>query len=1110
MGKYVKMTPREHVLTRPGMYIGSTNVDKVNMWVLQSSDGVVMEKRELDYIPGLFKIFDEILVNVLDHSVRISQLESSKKIKEIRVEVGEDTISVMNDGDGVDIYKHEEHGIYIPEMIFGNMLTSTNYDDNEERVIGGQNGIGAKACNIYSKCFHIETVDASRKLLYTQTFRDNMSIAEPPTISKYTKYPYTKITFTPDFGKFETLEERFSKDMLDLFKKRVYDMNAVIASNVKVYMNGEKLTLANNFEKYMDLFIGNKSEHPRVSEIASNERWQIGASYSDDGFQQVSFVNGISTIRGGKHVDYITNQITKKICELITKRRKNCNVKASHIKEYLFVFVNCTIVNPTFDSQSKETLTSPVSKFGSKYDIDDKFIEKLYKTGIVEKAISMSSLSQDKDSKKTDGKKRNVLRGIPKLDDANWAGTAKSNECVLILTEGDSAKTMAISGLSEVGRNKYGVFPLRGKVMNVKDMSQKRINDNEEISNLKKILGLKTNETYTDLNELRYGKIMIMTDSDVDGSHIKGLLFNVFHTMWPSLIKQDGFITSMLTPIVKATQGKKQKEFYSLTDYEEWKETNDNGKGWEVKYYKGLGTSTNKEAKSYFKNMNFVSYSFDNASSQESLDMAFNKKRADDRKSWICAYDRKSIIDHKQKSVEYSEFINKELIHFSVYNLERSIPSICDGLKKSLRKIMFCCFKRKLHKEIKVAQLAGYVSENGAYHHGEVSLQDAIVGLAQDFVGANNINLLCPNGQFGTRILGGKDSASSRYIHTQLNTPIVYNLFHPDDHAILNYLDDDGMSIEPEYYVPILPVILINGSTGIGTGFSTNIPCYNPLDIMRNIKLLLGDENAELNQMDPWYKGFSGRIENGVSFGSYKRQDKTKIVVTELPIGFWTEDFKNYLEDYIDKHPKVLKDYESHYTEKEIKFILIFYSATIVDDMFAISDTDASMTKFEQEFKLTTTRALCTSNMHLYNKDGVIAKYANVNEILKEFYTIRLSYYTKRKEKLMEKLETEIQMMSAKASFILDVIEERLKIMNVKKVDIETYLAEHDYALQSDSYDYLIRMPLYNLTFEKKEELLKELGKHKEALLKIESTSEHDMWNTDLQAFEENYTKFMK
>lgn len=1100
--KYVKMDPREHVLARPGMYIGSVEVDKTSMWVLNENKTEMM-KKEVDYIPGLFKIFDEILVNVLDHIIRLkSETGTVKHVKEVSVNITPTSISVYNDGEGVDIYKHEVHGVYIPELVFGNMLTSTNYDDTTERVIGGQNGIGAKACNIYSKSFEIETVDPKRKLMYKQKFSKNMFDKSEPEVTKYTKYPYTRVTFDPDFEKFNMKE--LSPDMINLYMKRVYDVNSISNGNIKVNLNGEKLK-ASTFEKYVDMFIGSKSEHPRVSDVASHDRWKIAATYSDDGFQQVSFVNGISTIRGGKHVEYITNQITKKLSEMINKKKK-ANVKQQHIKEYLFVFVESTIVNPTFDSQSKETLTTPISKFGSKFEVDDKFIDKLYKTGIVDKAINISSLTDDKNSKKTDGKKRNTLRGIAKLDDANWAGTSKSKECTLILTEGDSAKTMAISGLSEVGRNKYGVFPLRGKVMNVKDMTQKRINENEEIANIKKIMGLESNKEYKDVSELRYGKIMIMTDSDVDGSHIKGLLFNVFQSMWPTLIKNDGFLNSMLTPIVKVKKGKTVKEFYCLTDYENWKKDLPNHQGWEIKYYKGLGTSTNKEAKEYFKNMKYVTYKYDTTLSDESIDMAFNKKRSDDRKQWIYKYDRNDILDFGKQDVEYSDFINKELIHFSVYNLERSIPSICDGLKKSLRKILFCCFKRKLHKEIKVAQLAGYVSEHGAYHHGEVSLQDAIVGMAQDFVGSNNINLLCPNGQFGTRIQGGKDSASPRYIHTQLNLPIVYALFHQDDQDILNYLEDDGHKIEPEHYLPILPLILINGTSGIGTGFSTNIPCYNPKDIIQNIKLLLEDENADLKEMLPWYRNFTGTIDDGASYGKYNRKDNTKIEVSELPIGIWTEDFKTHLESYIDKNPKILKDYESHYTEKNVSFILIFYNKDITDSMFEIKEGQ-SLTKFQQEFKMSNSRPLMTSNMHLYTSDGKIKKYENVLEIVREFYTVRLEAYKDRKKNLIDKITKEIIHMDSRIKFILDVIEERLKLMNAKKSFIQEYLENNNFPKQEDSYDYLIKMPIYNFTYEKKEELIKELKYKKDMLSQLESTNEKTMWLNDIKAFEDIYAK---
>ena len=1107
--KYVKMNPREHVLARPGMYIGSIETDAMEMWI-HDRDSKKMTKVSLNYIPGLFKIFDEILVNVLDHITRLMEDSKTatspvKHVKEIRVIVSNESISIMNDGEGVEVFKHEEHNVYIPELVFGNMLTSTNYDDSKERVIGGQNGIGAKACNIYSTKFDLETVDSGRKKLYKQSFSNNMSICGSPEISKYTKYPYTKITFTPDFDKFGIQDGRLSEDMMNLYLKRVYDLCALSPTNVKVYLNDEKLECV-NFEKYVDMYIGLKADTPRVVDVTSNERWKVVVAQSDHGFQQVSFVNGISTVKGGKHVEYITNQVTKKLVDMIAKKRKGVQVKPQHIKDQLFVFVNCTIVNPTFDSQTKESLTTPAGKFGSKYDLDDKFMDKVYKMGIVDRALSVSASLDDKNSKKTDGKKRSSIRGITKLDDANWAGTAKSGECTLILTEGDSAKTMAISGLSEVGRNKYGVFPLRGKVMNVKEMTAKRINDNEEITNLKKILGLETNKSYSNCSELRYGSIMIMTDSDVDGSHIKGLLFNVFHTMWPSLLRMDGFLKAMLTPIIKATKGRDTREFYCLKDYDDWKENTTGGKGWSIKYYKGLGTSTSGEAKEYFKRLELVKYDWKETSSDESIDMAFNKKRSDDRKQWILDHDRDNILDYSVRNIEYSEFINKELVHFSVYNLERSIPSMCDGLKKSLRKILHCCFKRNLTKEIKVAQLAGYVSEHGAYHHGEVSLQEAIVGMAQDFVGSNNINLLCPNGQFGSRIQGGKDSASARYIHTQLNMPIVSALFHEDDRAILNYLEDDGLSIEPEHFIPILPMVLVNGASGIGTGFSTNVPCYNPIDIIYNLKTLMRDgEEAKLEDLTPWYRGHTGKIEDGTSYGKYHRKDKTKLEVTELPVGVWTEDFKNVLEQKLDGTDKLLKDYESHYTEKTVRFVLVFYNEDIVNRLLERSTTNEKLSNFEQEFKLTSTRPLSTTNMHLYDHEGCIKKYADVNEIIRDFYWVRMEMYKKRKNHRIKTLKEEMRNLDARIKFILSVINGDLKIMNVKKSVIEEHLLENGYPKYDDKYDYLIKMSVYNFTFEKKEELLEEMNKRRDMLAELESQNEKDMWSTDIEMFEKAY-----
>ena len=1121
--KYVKLDPIEHVLRRPNMYVGSIEEDEYTTWIFDDKLKK-MKKIKLKYVPGFYKIYDELIVNVLDHMKRIQMSKSKTKniVKTIKIniDIEENKIEVYNDGDGIDVEVHPEHKVYIPELIFGNMLTSTNYDENEEKVIGGMNGIGAKACNIFSKKFILETVDSNKKLKYRQEFEDNMGKKNKPEIVKFEKYPFTKITFYPDLEKFNL--KKITNQMYKLMQKRVYDICALTNDTTKVFFNDEELNIK-NFQKYAELYFNDVLPKDIIYEKI-NDRWEVIVSYNENsGLEQVSFVNGIWTLKGGKHVDYIVNQISKNIIDLIQKKNKDLQVKPQHIRDNLFVMIKSTIVNPAFDSQTKETLTTSVSKFGSKGELSKQYYNKLYNSKLTENVIELSEMYMNKSLKKTDGKKKTQIKGIPKLDDAIWAGTGKSEECTLILTEGDSAKSMAIAGLSVVGREKYGVFPLRGKLLNVLDTADSKIASNEEITNIKKIMGLETKKKYKDLKSLRYGKIMIMTDQDVDGSHIKGLLFNLFNTMWPSLIKIDGFMNSMLTPIIKAKKKDVIHEFYNLTDYENWKKDFNVNK-WNIKYYKGLGTSTEKEAKEYFKTIKNVEYIFDENDSQEKIDMAFNKKRADDRKDWLYNYNKQNILDFNKNKIDYEDFIDKELIHFSVYDTGRSLPSFCDGLKISTRKILYSCFKRNLTKEIRVAQLAGYVSENANYHHGEKSLQDAIVGMAQTYIGSNNINLLMPNGQFGSRLNNGKDSASPRYIHTELN-PLTYSIFKKDDLPILNYKDDDGDKIEPEFYVPIIPMILINGIIGIGTGFSCNIPCYNPIDFIRIFKKLLKTDDINntfksINEIEPFYTGHKGIIQKDgskyVSKGIYKRISPNQIEISELPVGTSTQDYKEFLEKYMEKNPKILKEYESHYTESIIKFILHFESGS-VNNLLEL-DKDGIYTKFEKDFKLTTSKMLSTTNMHMFNQDGTIVKMKNVKSILKEFYNFRLGWYKKRKNYLIDKLNNELIYLDSRIKFILDIIENKLKINNRKKEDIEEYLENNSYPKKQNeiegkiknNYDYLIKMPIWNLTYEKKEELLKELNNKKEILSEIENKTIEKMWLEDLEIFEKEYEKYIK
>ena len=1102
--KYKKLNHREHVLSRPGMYVGSIESDVYTTWVYHETENKMI-KKNINIVPALYKIFDEILVNVIDHYVRLKTAENTHQLKNIKVTIDKlsGLVSVFNDGEGIEVVEHPEHKIYIPELIFGNLLTSANYDDTEERIIGGQNGIGAKACNIFSKKFIVETVDSIRKKVYQQEFSDNMKIKTIPIIKACAKKPYTLITFLPDYERLKMTT--MTDDMYQLFVKRTFDLCALTGLDVHVWLNGVKLEFK-TFEKYTDLYLGPKAEHPRIFE-SINERWDIVASYTENlGFEQVSFVNGIWTIKGGKHVDYITNQICSKLSDMIKKKRK-VDVKPQHIKNYLMVFVKSVISNPTFDSQSKDMLTSPMSKFGSKAEISDKFIEKLYKTQLVDKSLSLCEIQDSNHLKKTDGKKQSNLRGIIKLDDATFAGTNKSEECTLILCEGDSAKSMALAGLEVIGRERYGVFPLKGKLMNVKDVTMKKLSENEEITNLKKILGLESNKTYENVKSLRYGKVMMMCDSDYDGSHIKGLLFNIFQTLWPSLFTNSNFLCSMLTPVIKAKNNKSNMiiPFYNVNDYEIWKEINNINNTWSIKYYKGLGTSTDKEAKEYFKELKIVNYIYDEESSIQCMDLAFNKKRADDRKDWLSHYDRRGILDYADTNVSYKDFVNKDLIHFSNYDIERSIPNICDGLKVSQRKIMFACFKKNLTSEIRVAQLSGYVSENACYHHGEASLQNAIIGLAQDFVGANNINLLMPNGQFGGRNHGGKDASSPRYIHTQIND-ITFQLFRKEDNNILNYEDDDGIPIEPSFYTPIIPMILVNGAIGIGTGFSTNIPSYNPKDIVRVLRDKLTNQVINNVELTPWFKDFKGTVENigkgkYASRGVFQRFDINSIRITELPIGLWTEDFKIYLEDMLDKHPEV-KSYQI-INAIHIDIVITFSSSIVTDGYLTLEENN--YTKFENDFKLVSIKNLSNNNMYLFNSKRQITKYDNVSDIINEFYTVRIEFYEKRKVYWLDVWNRQLLVLQNKQRFIREIIDGDLVIAKKKKTDIVSDLVSKNYMYKNidkvDGFDYLLALPMYSMTDEKLIDIQNSIDQIVNKINEMTVKTVKSLWIDDLDEF---------
>lgn len=1149
---YQKKTQLEHILLRPDTYIGSVEPLTQSMWVYDGEDAGMVH-RDVTFVPGLYKIFDEIIVNAADHKQRDRNMDLIK----VDIDPEQQKIVVYNNGRGIDVVMHKVEKVYVPTLIFGHLLTGANFDDDEKKVVGGRNGYGAKLCNIFSSKFTIETSSKKDGKYFRQTWQENMSKAGDVQLKDAAKEDFTRVTFYPDLTKFNM--QNLDRDIVALMSRRAYDI-AGTTKGVRVFLNGQRLPVK-GFKDYVDMYLKGKEDEQgnplKCAFESCSDRWEIGVALSEKGFQQVSFVNSIATTKGGRHVDHVTGLVLDKLAEVVKKKNKaGVQVKPFQLKNHVWVFVNCLIENPAFDSQTKENLNTQVQKFGSKCTPTDKFFTAALKTGVVEAVMNWVKFKADSLKDKACNKsKHSKLKGIPKLEDANDAGTKNSADCTLILTEGDSAKSLVVAGFGVIGRDKYGVFPLRGKLLNVREATSKQISENAEITAILKIMGLqykKKYETPEDMKTLRYGKLMIMTDQDQDGSHIKGLLINFIHHNWPSLLKMN-FLEEFITPIVKVTKGKESLSFYSLPEFDEWKKSTQNWAKWTVKYYKGLGTSTAAEAKEYFEDLHRhrIRFKYEGLDDDNAINLAFSKKMIDARKDWLTGSmeSRKMrrelglsevyLYAKDTKYVTYKDFVNKELVLFSNLDNERSIPSVMDGLKPGQRKVLFTCFKRNDKREVKVAQLAGSVGEHSAYHHGEASLMQTIIGLAQNFVGSNNINLLQPIGMFGTRLQGGKDCASPRYIFTMLS-PLAHRLFHIDDRPLLNYLMDDNLKVEPEYYVPIIPMVLVNGAEGIGTGWSTKIPNYNPREIAENLKRILRHEDPL--PMKPWFKGFRGEIDQVESArfvvsGEVAELDSGKIEITELPIRTWTQNFKEQVLDVMangtEKVPQCITDYKEYHTDATIRFVV-----TLPENTLRKAESEG-IHKF---FKLQTT--FTTTSMVLFDSKGCLKRFESPEEILREFYEVRLDFYDKRKTYRLGKLQAEADKLTNQARFIVEKISGKLVIENKKRAAFMKILVDAGYdpdpvikwqrelgekeeskkkvtdddgqnsgdeneevtEVEKD-YDYLMSMPMKSMLLEKKEELLKKKDNKLAELSKLEQTTIQELWVQDLDAFLEELDK---
>ena len=1186
---------REHIYNITDTYVGSDEKMSKHERVMDLNS-MCFRDEEITLPEAVERIFIEISSNAGDNVAR--SLRNGVNPGEVEIKMDRNTISVRNGGIPIPIEIHPKYKIWVAELIMGKLHSSSNYDKSRVRTECGRNGYGAKLTNIFSKIFTITIGDHHNKKWYKQTWTENMTIVNEPEIKPYNGPSFVEITYVMDFERFGYVE--YPDEAFRLYARHAADMS--FTGKVPVSFNGVKFHVQNSLD-YAKLYFGDtdiknnivyykwpqgtKTITKKGITLSQNKgvvpEIEICAIDTPDASINVSFVNGMWTRLGGVHADAAFKAVALGIVEKINtskdrkekkndkkgnkkSQKKSVKLTLKDVKKHVSLFVSCWIGNPKFDSQLKTALRSPAIKIV----IDPEILEPISNWELVHRLYAELDAKSYKILSKTDGKKRKYVN-VTKGKDANNAGGANSLKCTLYIVEGNSAGGFAekMMCLFEKGRDTMGVYPLKGKPINVMKAPAEQIAENVEIEELKTMLGLREGVNYLldeNFKTLRYGRVVFIPDSDVDGKHILGLGINYFHCRQPTLLAR-GYVNYLKTKIIDVQKGKQHFKFYTTNEYNNWKNVTPNYQKWEHNYFKGLGSSEDSDIVEEFQNPRYVACIYDDIAPM-TISLAFDREMADRRKDWI----KNWVPNYDVEDMQYqpiSAFINHEMIQYSIEDLARSLPRFMDGMKRTQRKILWGCLQKwgatickSGAKKVKVATLGSYVSELTNYHHGEKSINDAITKMVQDFVGSNNLPYLFPHGQFGTRDKKGKDASAPRYTHTKPQWWWMY-IYKKEDLPLLEMEMDEGATTEPVTFLPIIPMQLVNGAQGIGTGHSTFIPNHNPLDICN--WLISKIKGEPLQAVIPWYKGFKGEIEikerkskkkvvvvennDEVNEGNSNSNDEVdeanndvneannddsleeedrieidentkytmlskgvfkvtgkirkKVIITELPIGRGTDEYEKWLGELREKK------------------IITSVTAQSVDNGVYLEITGMKNPSLKN---LKLIRSFGLSNMVLLDNFNRPIKYSSSYEILDSFYHLRLPFYEKRKKNVISEIEKRSELLTNKIRFIKAVIAGYELIKTNPNITIEEANEQgcllvmnkrkNEIILQTEALrfpeDLMKKVTLHSCTYEEVIAAMKELEKRKLEKEELEKISAKELWLHDLNEFVAAYCKHYK
>ena len=1041
----------EHVLHRPAMYTGH-ECGAPELEALVFRDGEVrVEVGAYDHVAA--KAFDEVLVNAADCASRTRQCRT------ISVRLDERGFGVENDGADIPLHVHDEWRTHVPEALFGRLRSSCNF--GAERLGGGVNGVGCKLANIFSSEMRVTVRDATHT--YTQRFAQNMRVTEPPLVAPTGPHaPSVLVECTLDAARCS-----MTATTRGACARRVLDV-AMTYPDVAVLLDGVVLDRERQARAYAPLCVAETALEARVPGYA------VHVALAAASPRLVSVVNGVHTPENGPHVALVLRQLHAAVAG------GGATTEAQwrrFVDERAVLVVIARLSRPTFRGNEKASITGAV-------DPEPAPLPRAFRHSKLAAAWARWLEEGAMASLRREERKRGKLR-LDKLDDATAAGTAEWRACSIILTEGDSAKSFAVSGLAVVGRAHYGVFPLRGKVKNVRDVSATAADANKEISALKQILGLQSGVA-PDAQTPRYGRVLIMTDQDVDGFHIKGLVLNFLDSQFAGVAGGVIAVDCFRTPLIKATRAGAVHEFFSAPEYAAFVARH--GAAQSVKYYKGLGTSTAAEARAYFSDLPRYCIRYD-VDGIGRLREHFARDGIGVRKAAVrgamaaCtpAALRADAGGWAQQTV--GEFVDGELMLYAVDAVCRAIPSVMDGLKPSQRKVLWTMLSgNKGARETKVAQLAAHVAHETAYHHGEESLQRTIVAMAQDFVGSNNVPLLLPLGQFGTRRLGGDDAASARYIYTKL-APVARHVFPSADFALLERLHDEGHAVEPRFLAPIVPMLLVNGASGIATGFSTTVPPCHPRRVCEHVRaaLLSLAPPAPLTMHVVGYTGDVAceptRYTTRARVTCVEARGKRPAhVVDELPVGTWTEAYKSSLDALVDA--KLATKYTNDSTDVGVKFTV-----------FGARRED-----------LEAARHVSTRNMHALDADGALRRWESAEEIVGYFCQRRLPVFAARRQAELERVEREAREKRAMLRFVGLVVEGEAAAL-FRGSDVKRELERLGFD-DATTHDALLAVPLRACTAERRAALARQIAELDAEHERLSGMTDVGMWLAELTTLE--------